>query len=159
MTSVESAVRSLPHLELPSWLDLYPSIANQAEVIYDGILWNDREYSEQPVEARFPRSYTALEQIEVLKRLASDQRMKGVWRELYRKRRGSNEFLNPVKREDLLKEKITRLHDPENQEMAVRTFFNFAFWLGAGRLDLTTLYHDGFKIAKGCGGSPDAWSR
>jgi hypothetical protein len=64
--------------------------------------------------------------------------MKGVWRELYRKRRGSNEFLNPVKKEGLLKDKITRLHDSKNQDMAVRAFFHFAFWLAAGRLDLMT---------------------
>ncbi len=138
MTSVEKKDHYLPRLEQPSWLDLYPSVADEAAVIYDGILRHEREHDAQPVEARFRRNWSALEQIEVLNRLASDQRMKRVWHELYRRSRGSNEFLNPVRREGLLKDKITRLHDPKSQDMAVRAFFNFAVWLAAGRLDLIT---------------------
>lgn len=133
----DSACRH-PRLELPSWLARYPSVAHEAESIYDSILRNEREYNEQPVDARFPRNFTASEQIEILSRLASDQRMSHVWRELYRKKRGSSEFLNPVKRQGLLKEELTTLHDPRNQDMAVRAFLNFAFTLAPGGLGLIT---------------------
>lgn len=138
MSSVENAVGYLPALKRPAWLNHYPAIADEAALVYDRILKDEREYDAQPAKARLGRSPATLEQIEILNRLASDQRMKGVWRELYRKRRGSSEFLNPVKRKGLLKEKLARLHDLKNQDMAVRAFFNFAHWLASGRLDLMT---------------------
>jgi hypothetical protein len=132
------ALCDLPRLKLPSWLDHYPSVADEAESIYISILQEEQEYNRQPAEARFPRKITASKQLEVLRRLATDQRMKCVWRELYRKERGSNEFLNPVKRQWLLNEKLTILHDPSNQDMAVRAFLNHAVVLAQGWFGLIT---------------------
>ena len=141
ISSVVNADRCLPSLELPSWLDLYPSVADEAQTMYDSVLKEDLEYERQPTEARFPRSSTPLEQIELLRRLASDQRMKRVWRELYRKRRGANEFLNPAMRAGIMFEaRFPTLHDPKNQDLAAREFFNHAFWLAVLRSGLPTQY-------------------
>jgi hypothetical protein len=181
-SSAENTVCYLPRLELPSWLNLYPEVADEAEALYDRLLKADRQYERQPAEARSPRysttlariAYlsrlesdhwlplpvaiadeaealfdrvpnadqgherqpaearpprysTTLERIELLSRLASDQRMKSVWQELYRKRRGAKEFLNPVKRDDLFGEKFRTLHDPKNHDMAVRAVFRRVF--------------------------------
>jgi hypothetical protein len=137
MTSlVNTAVRRLPRLELPIWLP--EPVAEEAETLYDSILQQDREYEQQPVEARHARRFTSSEQIELLCRLASDQRMKSVWRELYRKRlRPSNEFLNPAMRAGIMLEaKFPTLHDPKNQDLAAREFLNNAFWLAAWRSEL-----------------------
>jgi hypothetical protein len=60
-------------------------------------------------------------QIELLCRLASDERMKNVWRELYRQTRGGKQFLNPAK----------GIHDPQNQDTAAREFFSRAFGYAA----------------------------
>jgi hypothetical protein len=135
---VDSAVCRLPRLEFPSWLARYPSVADEGESIYEGILRDEREYQEQPTDARLPRKFAASEQIAILSRLVTDKRMDRVWRELYRKKRGSNEFSNPAKRQGLFKEELTTLHDPLNQDMAVRAFLNFAFMLAPGGLRLIT---------------------
>ncbi len=130
-SSVVNADRCLPSLDLPTWLDLYPSVADEAESIYQGIIQKDREWEDErePAEARHSRRITSLKQIELLCRLASDQRMKSVWRELYRKkRRPSNEFLNPAMPVGITFEaKLPALQDPKNQDMAVREFFSYVF--------------------------------
>ena len=128
---VVNADRCLPSLDLPTWLDLYPSVADAAASIYEGIIQEDREWEDErePAEARHLRRITSFKKIELLRRLASDQRMKSVWRELYRKkRRPSNEFLNPAIPVGIAFEAKPRaLQDPNNQDMAVRAFFSFAF--------------------------------
>jgi hypothetical protein len=130
-SSVVNADRYLPGLDLTPWLDLYPSVADEAKFIYEGIIQKDREWEDErePAEARHSRRITALKKIEFLCRLASDQRMKSVWRELYRKkRRPSNEFLNPARPVDITFEaKRLPLQDPNNQDMAVREFFSHVF--------------------------------
>ena len=130
-SSVVNAYRCLPSLDLPTWLDLYPSIADEAEVIYEGILQQDRQREDgrESAETRHSRRIISLKQIEFLCRLVSDQRMKKVWRELYRKRRRpSNEFLNPALPADITFEtKPLPLQDPKNQDMAVRAFFSYVF--------------------------------
>jgi hypothetical protein len=78
--------------------------------------------------AEILRSMT-FEQIELLCRLTSDERMKNVWRELYRTTRGGKQFLNPAKQ---------GLHDPQNQDMAVREFFRNAFGHAAWPAPLPT---------------------
>ena len=70
-------------------------------------------------------------QIELLCRLASDERMKTVWRELYRQTRGSKLFLNPAK----------GIQDPQNQDVAAREFFYRAFHHAAWPAVLLT-YND-----------------
>lgn len=82
----------LPQLELPNWL---PSpVAEEAQRVYDDILQQDRKLD--------PRPFTASEQIKVLFRLASDQRMKKVWNELRKKKRERpSEFLHPFIPDDL----------------------------------------------------------
>jgi hypothetical protein len=81
------------------------------------------------------RSMT-LEQIELLCRLASDERMKGVWRELYRKARGSQLFLNPAKQ--VFGGTFPALHGPQNQDNAAREFFLNAFGHAAWPAPLMT---------------------
>src|ERR1035437_8777850 len=61
------------------------------------------------------RSMT-FEQIALLCRLVSDERMKNVWRELYRKTRGGKQFLNPARPVF----GFPGLHNPQNQDMAAR---------------------------------------
>src|SRR5262245_49186080 len=97
-----------PGLELPSWLDRYPAVVRQAKSTYEWILRRERQRpptyidkSGRPVWVKFPQYPTLSEKIEILRRLATDKRMERVWSELYRKKRGSNEFLNPVRREGL----------------------------------------------------------
>ncbi len=68
------------------------------------------------------RSMT-FEQIELLCRLTSDERMKSVWRELYRTTRGGKQFLNPAK--PLFG--FPGFHDPQNQDNAAREYFSNAF--------------------------------
>jgi hypothetical protein len=64
--------------------------------------------------------------------------MERVWRELYRKKRGSNEFLNPVQREGLYDGKqLTTLHDLQHQHRAVAEFFYHACFFAVVRLPLT----------------------
>lgn len=65
--------------------------------------------------------------------------MERVWRELYRKKRRSSEFLNPVTREGLVNGKqLTTLHDPLQQNIAVVEFLSYAYKFAAGRSPLTT---------------------
>jgi hypothetical protein len=130
-SSVVNADRCLPSLDLPAWLDLYPSVTDEAESIYEGIIQKYREWEDErtPAEARHSRHITSSKQIELLCRLASDQRMKSVWRELYRKKRQpSNGFLNPAMPVGITFEaKPPALQDPKNQDMAVREFFSYVF--------------------------------
>ena len=115
----------LSRCESDKWLPLPQALADEQDALDDRALKAHQE--RQPAEEQPPRHSTPLERIELLSRLASDQRMKGVWRELYRKRRGAKEFLNPVKRDDLFGEEFRTLHDPNNQDMAVRALFRRAF--------------------------------
>jgi hypothetical protein len=75
------------------------------------------------------------EQIALLCRLVSDERMKNVWRELYRKTRGGKQFLNPANRDFF---GFPRLHDPQNQDTAAREFFRNAFGHAASPAPLMT---------------------
>jgi hypothetical protein len=137
-----------PGVELPSWLDRYPTVVYAAKCTYDTILLRERKYNARPATSTDasgrvwvkPRQrVTASEKIEILKLLATDPRMERVWRELYRKKRGSNEFLNPVRREGLLNGKqLTTLHDPQQQNIAVDAFFHYAWHFAAVRFPLTT---------------------
>jgi hypothetical protein len=137
-----------PDLKLPSWLDRYPSVVDQVVDIYNRILWKEREFGE-PVDGRS----TITGSKEVLKRLATDQRMQRVWKELYRKQRGSNKFLNPVKcifqrglphseRAQLgptgTRSVLATPHDPEQQDIAVGHFLQIAWFFAATRLPLMT---------------------
>ena len=85
--------------------------------------------------SHYPPSAAAsvLKEIELLCRLASDNRMKKVWRELNRKKRGQhNEFLNPARqREDIPFEPklMPFIHDSKNQDLACREFLCCAFSL------------------------------
>jgi hypothetical protein len=82
-----------------------------------GTIANSRmEVVSRAMEANALRSMTR-GQIELLCRLASDERMKNVWRELYRRTRGGKQFLNPAK----------GIQDAQNQDMAAREFFSRAF--------------------------------
>jgi hypothetical protein len=121
-SSVDTADRRLPRLELPNWL---PSpVAEEAQLVYDRILQHDGK--------RDPRPFTASEQIKVLLRLASDQRMKKVWNELRKKKRKRpSEFLHPFK-PDVLADEIP-------QDMALRVFFGFAWDLATCGIELKTL--------------------
>src|SRR6202035_4136780 len=74
------------------------------------------------------------EQIALLCRLVSDERMKNVWRELYRKTRGGKQFLNPARPVF----GFPGLHNPQNQEMAAREFFSDAFGHAAWPAPLLT---------------------
>ena len=124
---------SLPRLELPDWLPR--AVADEAKSIYDGILQNERQREDEPEPAKSHRScrLTSLEQIKLLRRLASDKRMKSVWQELYRKRRGANEFLNPAVQVEIEIQfdptKLPVLQDPKNQDLACRRFLRSAFSL------------------------------
>jgi hypothetical protein len=132
-----------PDLKLPSWLDRYPSVVEQVVYIHNRIVREEREHG-PTVNAR----YTTTGSKEVLKRLATDQRMERVWKELYRKQRGSNKFLNPVKRifqrgfDDRPHPPASRvlapLHDPEQQDIAVGHFLEVAWFFAATRLPLMT---------------------
>jgi hypothetical protein len=82
-----------------------------------GIMANSRMQAvSRAMEADALRSMSR-GQIELLCRLASDERMKNVWRELNRQTRGGKQFLNPAK----------GIQDPQNQDMAAREFFSRAF--------------------------------
>jgi hypothetical protein len=115
-----------PHLELPDWLP--GPVADEARNMYDRIFQKNRQG--EPLSER-----GASVLIELLCRLASDKRMKNVWRELYRKRRAPrNEFLNPVRKVDAADEipfdpytELPFLHDEKNQDLACREFFRYAF--------------------------------
>ena len=113
----------LPQLELPNWL---PSpVAEEAQRVYDDILQQDRKLD--------PRPFTASEQIKVLFRLASDQRMKKVWNELRKKKRERpSEFLHPFIPDDLAV-------DENPQDMALRFFFREAWDLATCGIELKTL--------------------
>jgi hypothetical protein len=126
-------------------LDPYPSLVDQVVYIYKRILWEEREYGQPGDQSRI----TGWK--EVLKRLATDPRMKRVWTELYRKQRGSNEFLNPVKRifqrgnPELIELRPFRapgdlaiLHDPEHQNIAVRHFLEVAWFFATTSPPLMT---------------------
>jgi len=69
-----------------------------------------------------------------LRRLASDERMKNVWRELYRKTRGGKQFLNPARPVF----GFPGLHNSQNQDMAAREFFSNAFGHAAWPAPLMT---------------------
>jgi hypothetical protein len=150
----------LPKLELPNWV---PSpVAELAERLYDLILQGDPNYRRKRtnlilerlrklndplilgVDSAYEQPFSQeqrsalIASLKTLCRLASDERMNRVWKELYRKKTGSNEFLNPVKRESLVLEKITSLHDPKNQDLAVQSFLNYAFLLATGGPRLLT---------------------
>jgi hypothetical protein len=162
-SSVDTADRRLPRLELPNWLPL--PVADEARFLYDsaitpnqtverpvyepeqiftlkstgevsqvhgrGIIFNSRMQAVcRTMEANTLRSLTC-GQIELLCRLASDERMKNVWRELYRQTRGGKQFLNPAK----------GIQDPQNQNMAAREFFSRAFGHAAWPAPLLT-YND-----------------
>jgi hypothetical protein len=81
------------------------------------------------------RSMT-FEQVELLCRLVSNEQMKNVWRELYRKTSGGGQFLNPAKR--LFGGVFRAPHDPTNQDMAAREFFSNAFGHAAWPAPLMT---------------------
>ena len=120
--SIEKTDHPLPQLELPNWLP--GPVAEEAQRIYDDIRQYDRK--------RYPRLFTASEQINVLLRLASDQRMKKVWNELRKKKRKRPpEFLHPFK--------LDVLADEIPQDMALRVFFGFAWDLATCGIELKTL--------------------
>jgi hypothetical protein len=133
-----------PDLKLPGWLDRYPSVVDQVVYIYKRILWEEREYGQPGDQSRITGSK------EALKRLATDQRMERVWNELYRKQRGSNKFLNPVKcifqrglphseRYPVVRNVLATLHDPKQQDIAVGHFLEVAWFFAiATRLRLRT---------------------
>jgi hypothetical protein len=162
-SSVDTADRHLPRLDLPVWLPL--PVAAEARFLYDsavtanqtverpvyeleqiftinsagevsrvpcrGITANSRMQAvSRTMETNTLRSMSR-EQIELLCRLASDERMKNVWRELYRQTRGGKQFLNPAK----------GVQDPQNQDMAAREFFSRAFDHAAWPAPLLT-YND-----------------
>jgi hypothetical protein len=88
----------------------------------------------QKREAEVLRSMT-FEQIGLLCRLASDERMKKVWRELYRKTRGGKQFLNPAR---AFGDALRGSYDPQNQDTAAREFFGNAFRYAAWPAPLMT---------------------
>jgi hypothetical protein len=129
--------------------DEYKSLGDalrRAKEIYNRILWEEREYGQPRDRSRITGSK------EVLKRLATDQRMERVWKELYRKQRASHKFLNPVKRifqrgfhhserpqHRPARRVLATLHDPEQQDMGVGHFLEVAwFFAEATRLRLMT---------------------
>lgn len=140
--SINTAGRQ-PRLELPNWLPI--PVADEAEILYQGILQKDREYERQLAKARHSG---ALEELGLLRRLASDQRMKSVWRELYRKKRQPpNEFLNPAMLAGIMFEaRFPILHDPKNQDLAARDLFNSAFRFAARRSTLPTQHEIDSKL-------------
>ena len=162
-SSVDNKAVPVPRLELPSWLDDYPAVAEQAERLYHLTLENPKYrpthaeervrillnkfqslhdsifYRNVPVKRPFAEAVRTrpIASLKLLCRLTSDPRMRHVWRELYRKKLGSNEFLNPAKRDSLILETITALHDPKNQDNAVKAYLNYAFLLAVARSHLT----------------------
>ena len=120
---------SLPHLELPDWLP--GPVADEAKDLYERILQKPRQ--EGPLSAE--RRAASLKEIELLCRLASDKRMKNVWGELYRKKRGHlNEFLNPARQKDeewppFESKLMPLIHDSKNQDWACQRFLDCAFSL------------------------------
>jgi hypothetical protein len=162
-SSVDSADRHLPRLDLPDWLPL--PVAAEAKGLYDsaftlnqtderpvyepeqiftiestgevsrvpcqGIMANSRMRAVSRTMEANAFSSMSRGQIELLCRLASDKRMKSVWRELYRQTRGGKQFLNPAK----------GVQDPQNQDMAARDFFSRAFRHAAWPAPLLT-YND-----------------
>ena len=129
---------SLPRLELPDWLP--GPVADEAKSIYDRILQKERQREDEAEPSKTCRSCleTSLRKIELLSRLTSDKRMKGVWRELYRqKRRPRDEFLNPAIRVGIMFEPtLPILHDPKNQDEACREFLGVSFGLAVRRSSL-----------------------
>ena len=128
MTASLDRVSSLPHLELPDWLP--GPVADEARDLYQGILRKNPQG--KPLSAE--RRAASLKEIELLCRLASDSRMKSVWRELYRQKRGHlNQFLNPARKVDEIpfgpETKLPFLHDTKNQDLACRGFLGNAFSL------------------------------
>jgi len=79
--------------------------------------------------ARTLRSMT-FEQIELLCRIASDERMENVWHELYRRTRGGERLLNPAK--------------GRSQDVAATEFFYNAFSHAAWPIPLLT--YDDFEL-------------
>jgi hypothetical protein len=107
------------------------STGEVSRVPLGGIIANSRMQAvSRTMEANTLRSMSR-GQIELLCRLASDERMKNVWRELYRQTRGGEQFLNPAK----------GVQDPQNQDMAAREFFSRAFRHAAWPAPLLT-YND-----------------
>jgi hypothetical protein len=177
-SSVNTADRHWPRLELPHWLPR--SVADEARFLYDSAITPNQtverhvDEPEQTVAlkstgeasggpgcrtilnsrmqdvcraiaesnertAEMLRSMT-FEQIELLCRLTSDERMQNVWRELYRQTRGGKQFLNPAKR--VFGGTFLGLHHQHNQDMAAGEFFRNAFGHAAWPAPLMT--HDDF---------------
>jgi len=120
---------SLPRLQVPDWLP--GAVADRARALYQNILQKDWQRDSLSAEARQSWHDTSLNKIELLRRLTSDTRMEGVWRELYRQRRGPrDEFLNPAIRVGIMfGPTLPILHDPKNQDEACQEFLGTAFWL------------------------------
>ncbi len=119
--SVDAADHGQIRLELPNWLPA--PVAEEAQLVYDEILRCDRK--------SYPRPFTASEEIKVLLRLASDQRMKKVWNELLKKtRERPGEFLHQFKMPDP--------GDENPQDMALRIFFKYAWDLATCGIELQT---------------------
>ena len=159
--SVEKTKYRLPQLDLPDWLPR--PVAEQAERLYHLTLENPKyrpTHAEERVRIllnKFQNLHDSINyrglvkrpfaealrtrpiaSLKLLCRLTSDPRMRRVWCELYRRKRGSNEFLNPAKRDSLILETITTFHDQKNQDNAVKAFLNYAFLLAVARSHLTT---------------------
>jgi hypothetical protein len=162
---LERTDHPLPQLELPSWLP--PPVAEQAERLYDLVLQGDPKYrrpdlikrtnllmeklrrlndplilgldsaDEQPFSQE--QRSALIVSLKILCRLVSDERMNRVWNELYRRKSGSNEFLNPVQRNSLILDKLTSLHDPKNQDKALQAFLKYAYLLAAADPNLTLM--------------------
>jgi hypothetical protein len=112
----------VPQLELPDWLP--GPVTEEAQLVYNNILKHDWKC--------YPRPLTASEEIKVLLRLASDQRMKKVWNELLKKKRNRPcEFLHPFVPTDLA--------DGNPQDLALRFFFRAAWDLATCGIELKTL--------------------
>lgn len=116
----------LPQLELPNWLP--GPVAEEAQLIYDEkILQYDRTSF-----TLYPRPFTASDEIKILQRLASDQRMKKVWNELLKKKRKRpGEFLHQFK--------MPEPGDENPQDAALRSFLKYAWDLATCGIELQTL--------------------
>jgi hypothetical protein len=72
-------------------------------------------------------------ELAILRRLAIDPRMEGVWRELTRRDRNTGEFLHTVRRSDPL---LNCTHDQVHQDAMARTF-HLAFCAAKDRMAVT----------------------
>lgn len=124
--SFEKPDHPLPQLELPNWLP--GPVAEEAQLVYDKeILQYDRTSF-----TLYPRPFTASEEIKILQRLASDQRMKKVWNELLKKKRKRpGEFLHQFM--------LPEPGEENPQEAALRIFLKYAWDLATCGIELQTL--------------------